>query len=412
MIAKFEPKNIRLSASGANRWSRCPGSAWLEADLPDVPSPWAALGSAVHAVGEWAILNDVNLDPSVLGDKIGYQIGPRGFIEKIVAKPGAPAGLPKIVYETNADGWLSSKDIGDTDIYATTVRNIAKKWGVKPQMESSISWNGTKGRVDVIFDDRPARVAILDYKNGWGAVPATDNLQMTIYLAGFLKLDRGYNELPGRMTAGIIQPNGADGQTLKVWHVGRGRLVELHEELSAAAGLARDMAAGLAPLEFFPGAAQCQWCKAKSICPALKEQALATIPAVSPKKAPPPPQALSPAEMGEVLNNWPLVKNWMAAVEEEVTARLSRDEPVPGWKLVEGESRRRVFDPDGLMAAAAENNWDVTERKIKPFGQLDKIVPKSVLARFTDKPVGKPTLAPETDKRPAINTTGELMKGF
>ena len=79
-----------------------------------------------------------------------------------------------------------------------------------------------------------------------------------------------------------------------------------------------------------------------------------------------------------------------------------------GWKLVEGRSTRK-YTSEALVASAVEDaGFDPYERKVLGITAMQKMLGKSrfeeLLAPYLERPQGKPTLVPESDKRPAMNT--------
>jgi hypothetical protein len=82
---------------------------------------------------------------------------------------------------------------------------------------------------------------------------------------------------------------------------------------------------------------------------------------------------------------------------------------VPGWKLVEGRSVRKYTDEEAVIAAASAAGYrDIFRKTLLPITEMEKLMGKQtfaeVLGGCVHKPAGKPTLVPEADKRPAMNT--------
>lgn len=81
---------------------------------------------------------------------------------------------------------------------------------------------------------------------------------------------------------------------------------------------------------------------------------------------------------------------------------------VPGWKAVEGRSTRKYGDPQAVARALEAAGYaDIYEPKtLLGLTALEKAVGKKKLSdlagQYILKTPGKPTLAPESDKRPAI----------
>ena len=82
---------------------------------------------------------------------------------------------------------------------------------------------------------------------------------------------------------------------------------------------------------------------------------------------------------------------------------------VQGWKIVEGRSCRRISDADAAFSELVQAGYDeaiLYERKPLTLGELEKMLSKEhrqeILSKYIVKPQGKPTLAPEDDKRPAM----------
>lgn len=89
----------------------------------------------------------------------------------------------------------------------------------------------------------------------------------------------------------------------------------------------------------------------------------------------------------------------------------------PGWKLVEGRSNRKYTSDTAVAAAVESIGLDPYERKVLGITAMQKLLGKSrfeeLLSPYIEKPRGKPALVPESDKRPAMNTTkNDFMEEF
>lgn len=89
---------------------------------------------------------------------------------------------------------------------------------------------------------------------------------------------------------------------------------------------------------------------------------------------------------------------------------------VKGWKLVEGRSARVITDEEEAVKRLSELGFEpdsLKNHKLKGIGDLEKMVGKKPLAATLDeliiKPKGAPTLAPESDKREALQPTIDMF---
>src|SRR5699024_9651498 len=106
------------------------------------------------------------------------------------------------------------------------------------------------------------------------------------------------------------------------------------------------------------------------------------------------------------------LQKWAKDVEKYAFEQAEKHgKKVPGWKLVEGRSNRKYADEDMVLEKLKEDYQldDIAPRKILGITAMEKILGKKTFAeRLADlviKPAGKPTLVPESDKRPELNST-------
>ena len=84
-----------------------------------------------------------------------------------------------------------------------------------------------------------------------------------------------------------------------------------------------------------------------------------------------------------------------------------------GWKLVEGRSNRKYSNEAAVIQTVEEAGFDPYEKKLLGVTAMQKLLGKSrfdeLLTAYIEKPQGKPTFAPESDKRPAMNTAKMIL---
>lgn len=157
----------------------------------------------------------------------------------------------------------------------------------------------------------------------------------------------------------------------------------------------------------------CRFCKFKARCRAQKDALVNEFGTHGDIRA------LTLDEIGDVLSKSGMFTDWLASVRTFAIQAALRGEKVKGWKLVEGRSVRVISDTETAierLKAIGLSVEDVTDRKLKGIGDLERLVGKKPLAATLDglivKPQGLPTLAPESDKReelsPAIDDFDEL----
>lgn len=120
------------------------------------------------------------------------------------------------------------------------------------------------------------------------------------------------------------------------------------------------------------------------------------------------PALLDDAEIADILGKVDVLTSWAADVKEYALQQAVSGKQWFGWKLVEGRSNRRYTDEAAVTQAVTNAGFDPYERKVLGITAMQKMLGKSrfeeLLAPYIEKPQGKPTLVPESDKRPAMNT--------
>jgi hypothetical protein len=164
-----------------------------------------------------------------------------------------------------------------------------------------------------------------------------------------------------------------------------------------------------------PGDKQCKFCDAKPTCPALARAVQDTIGASFEDltKA----DVKAPAELEQLERKYKvleLIESWCKAVGAAFEARLLAGETHPDWKLVEGRKGNRAWiDEDGaekLLKSFRLKQEQMYSFKLISPPQAEKLLkgqPKrwEKVDSHIGQTDGKPSVAPATDKRPAIVVT-------
>ena len=114
----------------------------------------------------------------------------------------------------------------------------------------------------------------------------------------------------------------------------------------------------------------------------------------------------------------PVVKQWLASMDEYTLKKALDGTHFDGYKLVEGRSVRKITNQEAVMDALDEAGF-AGEAYLKPtelrsLTDLEKVIGKKrfndLCSQYIIKPQGKPTLVPESDKRPVFNASEEDFK--
>lgn len=260
----------------------------------------------------------------------------------------------------------------------------------------------------VVWKPYSRQLHVVDYKHGAGiAVEVKGNPQLRYYALGAL-LASGYDAR--EVTVTIVQPRcpHPDGpirsETFDAFD-----LVEWSADLLAAVKRTEDPNAPLNPGD------HCRFCNAAAVCPALHERATAMaqlqfVPVASEASV---PVAYDPAKLKAALDFREPLKAWIKALDEfaYAEAMAGRLPAEVGYKLVEKRANRQWTNEQEFIDHMKKAGVDVAAVLYEPAplrspAQVEKILGKKqfkdIEAKFVVKKSSGYTLAPETDKRPAI----------
>lgn len=241
---------------------------------------------------------------------------------------------------------------------------------------------------------------VWDFKYGHRPVEAVGSGQ----LAGAAISDAVYRRQIKRVEAFIYQPRDYTGAgPVKHWSFDRDEILRQNQRFRTAR---LESVMPDAPLRT---GKHCRDCDASGICPALWEDISMA------KTVLDAPASATPVEVGERLALALQLNEQSGYLKDNLTAQgihmVKAGSTVPGFKVVRGITQRRIKDAEQLIAIAplyGLTDDDVTERKPKALGKLEKAFGSELIDEFTVKPEGRLELVPEADKRPtAIHTSVE-----
>lgn len=126
------------------------------------------------------------------------------------------------------------------------------------------------------------------------------------------------------------------------------------------------------------------------------------------------PANLEDEEIEVILSKADELVSWVGDIKEYALQQAVSGKEWTGWKLVEGRSNRRYVNETAAADKVQSAGYDPYEHKVLGITAMTKLLGKTkfeeLLGGLIEKPQGKPTLVPVSDKCPAMNTTANDFK--
>lgn len=372
-------KHAVLSASSSERWLNCPPSARLCEAYEDKGSDYAAEGTDAHTLCEYRLKQALGIPAEDPIENLSWYneemeecaAGYAAYVVELLETAKQTCSDPVVMIEQRVDfsRWVQ-EGFGTADciLIADGVLNI------------------------------------VDYKHGKGVeVSAEGNTQLSLYSLGALEIFDGIYDID-KVCVHIFQPRKSnvvssmmDKADLYQW---------ADTELTEKAQLAYEGQGSFSCGEW------CRFCKAKAECRERAEANLALA-----RYEFQSPALLDDEEIADILGKVDALTAWASDVKEYALQQAVSGKEWTGWKLVEGRSNRKYTSEAAVAATVEGAGFDPYERKVLGVTAMQKMLGKTrfeeLLAPYIEKPQGKPTLVPESDKRPAMNTAkNDFMEEF
>lgn len=399
-----------LAPSSASQWSTCYAAPAMQLGLPESSSEHAAEGTAMHEVGEIVL--------STGGD-----------IFELVGKSFLGDKRKNLWFELTAE---SAKTLNNG--YIVPVRALSE--GHTLLVEERLSISHITGEKDacgtsdtVILADR--LLIIADLKWGMGVqVDAIENEQLAMYALAAYERYRLIHDFDEVMLI-VFQPR---LDHISEWRITIDQLIAIGERLKKAAVIATELmelviceGEKAIPLDMFkPSEDNCRWCKRKTTCDEARNYVLSTVFDDFDVEAPLEEMLTSERfekaivevrkkdndKIAFLMGAVGMIQAWCKAVIAHGEAEIHAGRTVPGYKLVMGKQGNRAWTVEDAAAQALKEMEfkpdQIYEHKLisptaaeKLFdGKKDERWEK--MKAFITRSPASPTVAPESDKRPAI----------
>lgn len=412
-------KHARLSPSGAERWMNCPGSVVLEVGLPEWDTGYADEGTAAHELAKWCLVEGK--------DALAY-------LGRVIEVHGYEKG-ERILREFEVDEEFAA----DVQTYLDDVRLYMR--GHEYLVEQRVPIGHLTGEEDaegtsdvIVLTADGEELQVHDLKFGRGVqVNAEKNKQLMLYALGALHRFGLVGDYK-RVRLVVHQPR---LEHLSEWDCSVADLEAFKRDVVDAAAAVevavkfKDAWLGKPDSPYLrPSDDACQFCKAKATCPTLAAKVVEAVGAdfedltsedlVTPTKEVAEQllavTASTPEALAAKMRAIDLIEDWCKAVRAAVERELFAARPVPGYKLVQGKRGNRAWSDVAVAEDLLRKKFRLTieeafNLKLKSPTQIEALLEKqhpkqwAKAQQLVKQAEGKASVAPESDKRPALVIT-------
>lgn len=384
--------HAKYSASGAHRWIACPACVRLGEGVPEKASRYADEGTVAHGIAEECLSFGLESAAQFEGETREFNGEEFEVTEEMVE------GVDCYLSRVRAAASQAEIDAGEAvvlqEVTLTGLQQLHPDLG---------------GTADcAVIQKKAKKLKVFDFKFGKSVVAAVHNPQLMLYGLGvLLTCEKALLANVETVELVIVQPRAkdADGNIVRSWSLPVKELHAWREQVLLPA-LQRCASAEAKPVT----GDHCRFCKALAICPAQQAQQLEVARTGLLNPQPPAPETLTDEQIVRVLNAAELIKEWAAKVKAYAQSKLEGGSQLPGFKLVAKRANRKWAGDAEEVAKTLESYlgdaaWN---KKLVSPAQAEKALKKAgqcaeeIVGRLAEKPDAGLVIAPESDKRPAV----------
>jgi len=339
-------KQLSLRASAASRWIACPASARLSALMPYVEGGEAAkIGTAIHALAETCYKLDSD---------------PINSIGTVVEGISMTQENCEMALEHLKAIWAMEDEFTRAAKLVPQFKLFVEKF-LPYQDTPRVKVGGTADVIGYSYENR--KLIVADLKTGRGYVDA-DNEQLKLYALAALEGEQLYKYID-TIELWIIQPH--HGEVRK--HTMTTQELVDWEHYVLVPAIENALNPAFPPV---PSDSACQYCNAKTICPAQAN--IAEVVATSP-----PVEMLTEGQISVLLTKFDMVEGYIKAVREHALKRMESGSVIDGWQLQPKRALRSWTDEKeayaGLLALGLDPR-EVTKTEIITPAAAEKLLTK------------------------------------
>lgn len=381
----------KLSPSSASRWLACPGSIAATEHLPDSAGIAAEEGTLAHEIAEAMLGLAAGLVTKKEHDKVLKAAKKHKLYHKSMLDHGT--AYAAFCMEKYNEAQVRS---GGKAILILETRVSLERW--VPEKD-----NGGTTDCTIVA---PGEIDVCDYKYGKGVeVSAFENKQLMLYGLGSIEAQELIYDID-IVRLHIFQPRLANydsyettAEALLKWgdEVVRPKATEaLSEGGSFAAG------------------SHCRFCKIRAVC-----KTNAAYHEISDSLYTAQPHTLDEVTLSGIFLKAKDAIDWLGAVQTYMLELASKGQQWPGLKLVRGRANRFYKDEEAVIKVLKENDYsedDYLNKKIVGIGDMESLLGakkfESLIGAHIGKPLGKPVLVAESDKREKMSLKPSATEEF
>jgi hypothetical protein len=334
-------KQLNIRPSGIARTIACPASVRLSAQVPHVEGGEAAkIGTAIHALAEHCYQRDLD---------------PMWFVGKVYEGILMTQENCEFAHQHLKAIWDIEYELGEGTVQVEKFL---------PYQESPAYKIG--GTADVIGISKEKRKLIIaDLKTGRGYVDA-ESEQLKLYSLAAMESGGLYQDID-TVELWIIQPH--HGEVRK--HTMTTQELVDWEHYILTPAIENVLNPAFPPV---PSDSACQYCNAKTICPAQANM-------VEVVHSAPPVEVLTEEQISVLLNKFDMVEDYIKAVRDHALKRMEKGAVIAGWQLAPKRALRSWTseeDAEKHLLFLGLKPEQITKTELITPAQAEKLLPKGL----------------------------------